>query len=104
MTASREIRHQTRPLKIERTPAPDLRHRVAETPALFPIPASVIGRRFLPAPFAIALGTGLGIVLPVLGVAVIASLIPFYWLSIPGENIRSRRQRGSTSDRGQAQD
>jgi uncharacterized membrane protein len=67
-----------------------------------PAGASVISRRFLPAPFWIALGTGLAIVLPVLGVVVIASLIPFYWLSIPGESIRSRRQRGSADDRGQA--
>jgi uncharacterized membrane protein len=63
--------------------------------------AAVISRRMLPAPFWIALGTGLGIVLPVLGVLVIASLIPFYWLSIPGENRRSRRQHSSTDDRGQ---
>ncbi|GAA5178986.1 hypothetical protein GCM10023322_07550 [Rugosimonospora acidiphila] len=65
--------------------------------------ARVISRRLLPAPFWIALGTGLGIVVPLLGVLVIASLIPFYWLSIPGEN-RSRRQRGSTGDRGQARE
>jgi uncharacterized membrane protein len=67
-----------------------------------PAGASVIAKRFLPAPFWLALGTGLGAVLPVLGVAVIASVVPFYWLSIPGENTRSGRQRGSTGDRGQA--
>ncbi|GIH16304.1 TMEM175 family protein [Rugosimonospora africana] len=64
--------------------------------------ASVISRRLLPAPFWLALGTGLGVVLPLLGVLVITSLIPFYWLSIPGENLRSRRHRGSTGDGGQA--
>jgi uncharacterized membrane protein len=67
-----------------------------------PAGASVISKRLLPAPFWIALGTGIGVVLPLLGVLLIASLIPFYWLSIPGENIRARRRRNSTGDPGRA--
>jgi uncharacterized membrane protein len=75
-------------------------HRLLGT-SIDPEGASVISKRLLPAPFWLALGTGLGVVLPLLGVLVITSLIPFYWLSIPGEN-RARRRRGSTGDRGQA--
>jgi len=44
-----------------------------------------IGRRFRLAVAWIATGTLLGAVLPALGVAVIAALIPCYWLPIAGE-------------------
>ena len=46
------------------------------------------------APFWIAAGILLGALLPVLGVAVITALIRLYWLPIPGEIARAKRQRG----------
>lgn len=52
-----------------------------------------ISRRFLLAPAWIATGTGLGALLPVLGVVVIAAVIPFYWAPFPGENARAWRGR-----------
>jgi uncharacterized membrane protein len=47
--------------------------------------AGAVSRRFRLALAWIATGTLLGALLPVLGMAVIASFIPFYWLPIPGE-------------------
>lgn len=44
----------------------------------------------------IATGTLLGAVRPVLGVAVIAAFIPFYWLPIRGEITRVRRRYGGS--------
>lgn len=56
--------------------------------------ARAISRRFRLAPLWIAAGTLLGALLPVLGVAMITALIPFYWLPIRGELARERRRRG----------
>jgi TMEM175 potassium channel family protein len=47
----------------------------------------------------IATGTLLGALLPILGVAVIAAFIPYYWLPIAGEIARAKRHCGG---RGQA--
>jgi uncharacterized membrane protein len=47
--------------------------------------ARAISRRFRLALAWIAAGTLLGVLLPVLGMAVIAAFIPFYWRPIPGE-------------------
>jgi uncharacterized membrane protein len=52
-----------------------------------------ISRRFRLALGWIATGTLLGALLPALGVAVIAAFIPYYWLPIPGEIARAKRQR-----------
>ena len=68
-------------------------HRLLGT-TVDPAGARAISRRFLLAPFWIATGTLLGALLPVLGVAVITALIPLYWLPIPGEIARAKRQRG----------
>ncbi|WP_334456496.1 TMEM175 family protein [Micromonospora sp. CPCC 205739] len=59
-----------------------------------PAAARAIGRRFRLAPLWIAAGILLGALLPVLGVAVITALIPFYWLPIRGEIARAKRPRG----------
>lgn len=56
--------------------------------------ARAISRRFRLAPLWIAAGTLLGALLPVLGVAMITALIPFYWLPIRGELAREKRRRG----------
>jgi uncharacterized membrane protein len=50
-----------------------------------PVGATAISRRFRLALVWIATGTLLGALLPVLGMAVIAAFIPFYWRPIPGE-------------------
>ncbi|MFF0371293.1 TMEM175 family protein [Micromonospora sp. NPDC005087] len=59
-----------------------------------PAGARAISRRFRIAPFWIAAGVVLGALVPVLGVAVITALIPFYWLPIAGEIARPKRRRG----------
>jgi uncharacterized membrane protein len=48
--------------------------------------ATAIGRRFQLALAWLTIGTLLGALLPVLGVAVIAAFNAFYWLPIPGES------------------
>jgi hypothetical protein len=60
--------------------------------AVFAIAA--IGRRFRLALVWLATGTLLGALVPVLGMAVIAAFIPYYWLPIRGEIARARRRRG----------
>lgn len=64
-------------------------------------PASVaaIARRFQLALVWIAVGTALGVLVPALGVAVIASFIPYYWLPIAGEiaKVRHRHERRRTN-------
>jgi uncharacterized membrane protein len=55
--------------------------------------ARAIGRRFQLALVWIATGVLLGILLPALGLAVIAAFIPYYWLPIRGEIARMKRQR-----------
>jgi hypothetical protein len=57
-----------------------------------------VARRFQLALVWIAIGTLLGIWYPVVGMAVIAAFIPFYWLPIAGEiaKVRRRRRRGGT--------
>lgn len=52
--------------------------------------AKALGRRFRLALTWIATGTVLGALFPPLGVAVIATFIPFYWLPIRGETARDR--------------
>ena len=58
--------------------------------------ARAISRRFRLALVWIATGTLLGALLPVLGMAVIAAFIPFYWLPIRGEiaGATTRRHAG----------
>jgi uncharacterized membrane protein len=60
------------------------RRLVSET--LDPIGAVAVGRRFQLALAWLAIGTLLGALLPVLGVAVIAAFNAFYWLPIRGES------------------
>ena len=55
--------------------------------------ARAVSRRFRLALVWIGAGTLLGALVPVLGMAVIAAFIPYYWLPIRGE-IASRRRRG----------
>jgi uncharacterized membrane protein len=55
--------------------------------------ANAISRRFRLALAWIATGTLLGAVLPVLGLAVIAAFIPFYWLPIRGEIASTKPRR-----------
>jgi len=61
--------------------------------------AKAISRRFRLALVWIATGTLLGALLPVLGMAVIAAFIPYYWLPIRGEIARAKPRR---DDRGRA--
>lgn len=58
--------------------------------------ARAISRRFRLALVWIGTGTLLGALLPILGMAVIAAFIPYYWLPIRGELARAkaRRDRG----------
>ena len=53
-----------------------------------------VSRRFRLALAWIGTGTLLGALLPVLGMAVIAAFIPYYWLPIRGETAKPRRDRG----------
>ena len=65
------------------------RHRLlSET--LDPAGATAIGRRFQLALAWLTAGTLLGLLIPVLGVAVIAAFNVFYWLPIRGESPRAR--------------
>jgi uncharacterized membrane protein len=57
--------------------------------------ASAISRRFRLALVWIGTGTLLGAVVPVLGMAVIAAFIPYYWLPIRGEIAGPEHRRGS---------
>jgi uncharacterized membrane protein len=57
-----------------------------------------ITRRFGLAPVWIASGTVLGLVLPVVGVAVIAAFIPYYWLPIRGRATRLKITRDRSPD------
>ena len=59
-------------------------HRLLAT-TIDAVGASAISRRFRLALVWIATGTLLGALLPVLGMAVIAAFIPYYWLPIRGE-------------------
>jgi uncharacterized membrane protein len=59
-------------------------HRLLGT-TIDSVGARAIGRRFRLALAWIATGTLLGALLPVLGMAVIAAFVPYYWLPIPGE-------------------
>jgi uncharacterized membrane protein len=54
--------------------------------ALHPVGATSIGRRFQLALAWLTTGAALGLVLPVLGLAVIVAFNAFYWLPIRGEN------------------
>ncbi|MET7495641.1 TMEM175 family protein [Streptomyces sp900116325] len=58
---------------------------------------AAISRRFRLALAWLATGTLLGLLLPPLGVAVIAAFIPYYWLPIGGEIAKVRRRRGRGS-------
>ena len=68
------------------------RHRRLLDDVIDPAGVRAIGRRYRLALFWIGTGTVLGAILPPLGVAVIASFIPFYWLPISGELARRRRR------------
>jgi uncharacterized membrane protein len=70
-------------------------HRLLAT-TIDPVGARAISRRFRLALVWIATGTLLGALVPVLGMAVIAAFIPYYWLPIRGEIARAkpRRDRG----------
>jgi uncharacterized membrane protein len=61
--------------------------------------AKAVSRRFRLALAWIATGTLLGALLPVLGMAVIAAFIPYYWLPIRGETASAKPRR---QGRGQA--
>jgi TMEM175 potassium channel family protein len=65
------------------------RHRLLSE-ALDPAGATAISRRFQLALVWLAAGVLLGVVLPVLGVAVIVAFNAFYWLPIRGESPRPR--------------
>jgi TMEM175 potassium channel family protein len=54
--------------------------------------ADAISRRFRLALVWLGTGTVLGALVPVLGMAVIAAFIPFYWRPIPGEIARAKRE------------
>ena len=54
-------------------------------PTIDAVGARAVGRRFRLALAWIGTGTLLGALLPVLGMAVIAAFIPYYWLPIRGE-------------------
>jgi hypothetical protein len=62
----------------------DIAHRVRG--------ADAISRRFRLALVWLGTGTVLGALVPVLGMAVIAAFIPFYWRPIPGEIARAKRE------------
>ncbi|MFE3260670.1 hypothetical protein ACFXPS_38260 [Nocardia sp. NPDC059091] len=55
--------------------------------------ARAIGWRFRLALAWIGSGVLLGALLPVLGLAVIAAFICFYWLPIPGESDKAKQRR-----------
>jgi hypothetical protein len=59
--------------------------------------AKSIGRRFQLALAWIGTGTLLGVLIPALGMAVIAAFIPYYWLPIRGEIARLKRRHGGGS-------
>ncbi|WP_432176313.1 TMEM175 family protein [Streptomyces sp. Tue6028] len=71
-----------------------VRRRRLLAASLEPAGEAAIGRRFRLAVAWLATGTLIGAVLPVLGVAVIAAFIPYYWLPIAGEIARVKRRRG----------
>jgi uncharacterized membrane protein len=66
------------------------RHQHLLNEALGRTGATAIGRRFQLALAWLALGALLGVVLPILGVAVIAAFNAFYWLPIRGESPHPR--------------
>jgi uncharacterized membrane protein len=65
------------------------RHRLLRE-SLDPADATAIGRRFRLALAWLAIGALLGLLIPFLGVAVIAAFNVFYWLPIRGESPRPR--------------
>jgi uncharacterized membrane protein len=67
-------------------------HRLLGT-TIDPAGARTVSRRYRLALVWIATGTALGALLPVLGLAVIAAFIPFYWLPIRGETARAKPRR-----------
>lgn len=73
-------------------------HRLLGT-SIDAVGARAVGRRFRLALVWIGTGTLLGALLPVLGMAVIAAFIPYYWLPIRGEVASAKTRRDG---RGQA--
>jgi uncharacterized membrane protein len=65
------------------------RHRLLST-TLDPLTGTAIGRRFQLALAWLITGAVLGLLIPFLGVAVIAAFNVFFWLPIPGESRRAR--------------
>ena len=59
-------------------------------PTIDSVGATAISRRFRLALAWIGTGTLLGALVPVLGMAVIAAFVPFYWLPIRGETARPK--------------
>jgi uncharacterized membrane protein len=66
-------------------------HRLLGT-TIDSVGADAISRRFRLALVWLGTGTVLGALVPVLGMAVIAAFIPFYWRPIPGEIARAKRE------------
>jgi hypothetical protein len=62
-------------------------------PTIDAVGASAISRRFRLALVWLATGTLLGALLPVLGMAVIAAFIAYYWLPIRGEIASAKPRR-----------
>jgi uncharacterized membrane protein len=71
-------------------------HRLLGT-TIDPVGAGAVSRRFRLALAWLGTGTLLGALVPVLGMAVIAAFIPFYWLPIRGEVAAAKPRR---DDRG----
>jgi uncharacterized membrane protein len=67
-------------------------HRLLGT-TIDSVGASAVSRRFRLALVWLATGTLLGTLLPVLGMAVIAAFIPYYWLPIRGEIASAKPRR-----------
>jgi uncharacterized membrane protein len=63
------------------------RHRLLKN-TIDPAGRTAIGRRFHVALAWLAMGALLGLLIPILGVAVIAAFNVFYWLPIRGESLR----------------
>jgi len=76
------------------------RHRLVSE-SLDPAGATAIGRRFQLALAWLTAGALLGLLIPVLGVAVIAAFNVFYWLPIRGESPGGDQARITASGRGE---
>jgi uncharacterized membrane protein len=73
------------------------RHRLLSQ-TLDPAGATAIGRRFQLALAWLTAGTLLGLLIPVLGIAVIAAFNIYYWLPIRGESPRAQPSPSAPAD------